>query len=437
MKQHIKKILKYIDKQVIKFILSLNKHRNTVSEVRPENQNKKLLIECSDTYNTMYTTGIQRVVRNIITNLQKYAKDENLELTTVYLVHGTFVKVDLADKKMKHHGNSTLADMLARICIKLEVYKRLYTQGEIKIYEEDILLMLDGFWHTDIFPGISYAKKRGAKIIAMIYDLIPISHPDYVSVGLEQKFIDFFEKSPYYVDGYIAISKTVMLDVRNYLQLKQVDTSQYFFDYFYLGSDFKGVKENASDVRIEVSSVYHSNHSVYLVVSTIEPRKNHRYLFETFKKLWDKDVDVSLVIVGRVGWKTKELLAEMKQHDAYQKKLWIFNDMDDNELYYCYRHSKALLFPSFTEGYGLPIVESLQSGLPVLASDTPIHREVGGEMIDYFDIFDPNSLEGIILKIENNETILKYNDQNTITVYTWDDSAKKLLQKIMTHFDSK
>ena len=426
----IKNTLKYIDRRISKIVQYAIEKKVNRDIDRPIYQKKKLLIDCSFIYTTGLNTGIQRVVRNIINNIGKYAKENNLELVTVALVNGSIIKVDMTQKeKVMFNKKSKILNIIYKIKQKLQIHISSYREVET-VYKDDVLLMLDSTWHLDIWPSVKYAKKRGVKIIGVTYDLIPISHPQFCDDNLVKLFADWYDKSLLYFDGYIAISKTVMLDVQKYLISKDVDISKYSFDYFHLGSDFKEIEKDNSKVRENLQILYNTNKSIYLIVSTIEPRKNHRYLFETFKKLWTLGIDVTLVIVGRVGWKTEDLIGEMKTHEEYQKRLWIFNDLDDNELNYCYKNSKALLFPSFVEGYGLPIIESLQNNLPVLASDTPIHREVGKDMIDYFDIQDPKGLINKIQVIEKDGIQLKKVDITKVSVLTWSESSKELMKAI-------
>lgn len=423
----IKNILKYIDigiSKIIQYAIIIKMHK---SINRPKNQQRKLLIDCSYIYTSGLNTGIQRVVRNIINNIGKYTKENNLELVTVLLANGSIIKVDINQKDNIPKNKSKLLNIVKQ---KLENYITSYQEVE-KIYKDDILLMLDSTWHLDIWSSIKYAKRREVKIIGITYDLIPISHPQFCDEHLVKLFSQWYDKSLLYFDGYISISKTVMLDVQKFLKGRNIDISRYSFDYFHLGTDFKEIEEDVSKVRKTLQNLFKSNKSIYLIVSTIEPRKNHKYLFETFKKLWKVNIDVTLVIVGRVGWKTENLIAEIKKHEEYQKRLWIFNDLDDNELIYCYNNAKALLFPSFIEGYGLPIIESLQKGLPVLASDTPIHREVGKDMIDYFDIFKENSLFNKIRDIEQNKIKMKIPNREKIKIYSWSQSSEELLMKVL------
>ncbi|MGB1237129.1 MAG: glycosyltransferase, partial [Pseudomonadales bacterium] len=105
------------------------------------------------------------------------------------------------------------------------------------------------------------------------------------------------------------------------------------------------------------------------------------------------------------------------------------------ELLYCYKQSKMLLFPSFVEGFGLPIVESLSNQLPVMASDTPIHREVGLDKIDYFSLDDPQSLSDKILDIEANGIPESLKIADDYRWMNWLESSQMLLEKIVKKED--
>ena len=82
----------------------------------------------------------------------------------------------------------------------------------------------------------------------------------------------------------------------------------------------------------------------------------------------------------------------LTSHPRHGTHLAHFGDLTDAELDHAYRHARALVFPSLAEGYGLPIVEALAAGLPVFASDIPVHREVGGSHCTYFDPHGPGDL---------------------------------------------
>lgn len=360
-----------------------------------------------------------------------------MELVTAALVNGAFVNIEQEELET-YRNQSRVANILQRVKRKIKLYFRSFFSGEM-LYEDDIVLMLDSSWHLHVWPSVAYAKQRGAKIIGVTYDLIPITHPQFCDDVMEHYFTEWYRQSIHYFDGYIAISKTVMQSLIDYLEIKNTVMQRYTFGSFTLGADFETHQTDTEDIRESLIVLYKKRPLIYLTVSTIEPRKNHRFVYETFKKLWANHFDTTWVVVGGSGWKTELLQQQMREDEAYQDKLWIFNDLNDAELRYCYQHSKALIFPSVIEGYGLPIIESLKNGLPVLASDIPIHREVGGERISYFDLSQPDSLVSLINDIESGSKPLKQVDRESVAIASWSESAEELLNKTiaMTNHTNK
>ena len=427
-KQALKAILRYIDSifarigsAVVKMI------RDSSRTPRPANQTQRLYIDATYIYSTNINTGIQRVVRNIIKHMEAHTHKRGIEFITAALVNGAFVKIEQEELKT-FQDQSNIASILQRVKRKIKLYGASFFKGEI-LYEDDILLMLDSSWHLHVWPSVDYAKQRGAKIIGVTYDLIPITHPQFCDDVMEHYFTEWYRQSMRYFDGYIAISQTVMQSLIDYFDRQNAVMQCYTFASFTLGADIDTDPTDTETARESLITLYQNRPSIYLTVSTIEPRKNHRFVYETFKKLWNNNFDTTWVIVGRSGWKTEALQQEMREDKAFQDKLWIFNDLSDAELHYCYQHSKALLFPSVIEGFGLPIIESLKNGLPVLASDIPIHREVGDEMISYFDLSQPDSLLSLIENIETGSAVLKQIDKESVTIASWDESADELLEK--------
>lgn len=446
---------------------------------------QKIFVDCSFlSYNPTLNTGIQRVVRKVVENLIVLSKEQEFEL---FLVDINNSKFDLMNYESlfvdpKANTQSTLKQKTSFKKIVIEYIKNIYfaikaliaaifphhsvkkflfasrnefglnylifkllnsiksiinpskqqvqTVNEPLISKDDILLLLDSTWHLDIWPSVKYAKKSGAKIVAVIYDIIPITHASFCDDYLVEVFKKWFDESLKNVDGYIAISNTVKKDLEGFLQKEFGErVKEKKFDYFLLGGDFNHTKDETSKVRDELESVF-ANHSTYFIVCTIEPRKNHKYLLDVFDSLWSKNLDVRLCIAGRVGWKVDELIKRIYSNSEYNKKLYCYHDLSDGELEYCYKNAKALLFPSITEGFGLPIIEALSHKLPVYASDIPIHREVGGDKIGFFDITNPQDLENKIIDIEKNGIKKELVPDDSYRWQSWKDSSQMLLEKI-------
>ncbi len=81
-----------------------------------------------------------------------------------------------------------------------------------------------------------------------------------------------------------------------------------------------------------------------------------------------------------------DFVEQLQKHSQYGKSLFWLNDATDTELAFCYRNARALVYPSIIEGFGLPLVEALYYGCPVLASDIPVFHEIGGDHCTYFSL---------------------------------------------------
>jgi glycosyltransferase involved in cell wall biosynthesis len=169
------------------------------------------------------------------------------------------------------------------------------------------------------------------------------------------------------------------------------------------------------------------------MVSTLEPRKNHGYLLDAFELLWKSGLNVNLLLIGKVGWKCKGLIKRILSHPEYNRRLFMLNRVADTELEYCYRMARCLLLPSFVEGFGLPLVEAMQRGIPAMASDIPVFREVGGDYIAYFDPFNPDTLSALVRQYEKNGQFPASKPLTEWTWLTWRDSTRQLLSKITRH----
>ena len=447
---------------------------------------KKIFVDCSYLYDhTELNTGIQRVVRRIIENLKILSKDNDFEVIPVrigndqflraeisdlYVIEDTPAKIDYKLKTKNYLKNiyKALRDLIAALFPYKKIHAFLYASREkfglsyivvrvliqpvkflffhkkninntqvqyeeerLSIKEDDILLLLDSTWYMNIWPTVKMAKENKAKVIAVIYDLIPITHSQFCDEFLVEVFKKWFYDSLNYVDGFIAISNTVKEDLISFLE-KEFGTKikNKKFDYFHLGSDFKYNNRKKLHTRPELRKMF-TVRPTYLIVCTVEPRKNHKFLLEVFDRLWQEGINVNLCIVGKVGWKVEDTINKINNHKLLNKNLFHWSDLNDEELLYCYKNSKMLLFPSVVEGFGLPIVESLTNHLPVLASDIPIHREVGQDKVDYFNLNNIDDLKNKLIEIEKNGIKKDKIPNSDYRWKNWYESTEMLLNKMI------
>ena len=166
------------------------------------------------------------------------------------------------------------------------------------------------------------------------------------------------------------------------------------------------------------------------MVSTIEPRKNHVYLLDAFDLLWAENTDAALCFVGKIGWKNEQLIERIRRHPQLGKRLFMWNDLNDRELEYCYLNARSLLFPSHVEGFGLPLVEAMQRKLPVMASDIPVFREIGGDAMAYFELSDPANLARLVRHYESSGAFPVEGDMSQWKWLTWKESTGQLISRV-------
>lgn len=431
--------------------------------------NGTIYIDCTNTVFTGLNTGIQRVVRNVIQRLPSDIEAERPKFVPVVAVMGGFYKfnADISKKLvwtkllslilsttrnllnnifMNKHSNGDwpvdvintkpdVSDIHGNIVFFIRkllpvafqfAYRAdgIITGKKINIKDNDVLFLSDAFWVKSLMEAICNINNSNFKLIILIYDIFAISHSDCVDNIIRTNYINCLNELMCKIDGVISISKSSLSDIQAYISNKK---SGVIFDYFYLGANFSFKGKISGNVRSELISLFDSD-STFLAVGTIEPRKNYGYLLDAFQQLWQQEPHINLCIVGRVGWKCEELMERVGNSQSFGERLFHFTDLNDDELEYCYNKSKAVIFPSIAEGFGLPLVEAMHYGKPVFASDILVFREVGKDYPIYFDLNDCRSLSFLIQNFENCQLTKKFEPQKCLS---WDESIDDLFKKLV------
>jgi alpha-1,2-rhamnosyltransferase len=290
------------------------------------------------------------------------------------------------------------------------------------------LVLVDSSWDYDIWPAALEFKRCGGIIVCVIYDLIPLSYPQYCDKALVRAFMSWINQAMRHADAFLCISRTTAESVNATVPLIAPERRiPPRVSYFWLGSELDGCRSGVDAVRPEVQRLTSGSRPFYLYVSTLEPRKNQAYALDAFELLWRRGIDATMVMVGRIGWQCDELMHRVRSHDEYGKRLLMFNDADDSELAWLYQHAHALLFTSIVEGFGLPIVEALQQGLPVFASDIPVFREIAKDGVTFVNLADPESLaNSLALDVASAAPRLP----GVISWLSWQESVTQFWQRL-------
>lgn len=155
-------------------------------------------------------------------------------------------------------------------------------------------------------------------------------------------------------------------------------------------------------LRPEVTAYLDDPRPFFTVIGTIEPRKNHLLLLNIWRQFAAEGIDMPrLCIIGKRGWENENIVDMLDRCEAIREYVREFGTLDDHEVQHLMRHAKALLFPSFIEGLGVPLLEAAALGVPCIASDIPVFREVAPPDTVFLDPLDgPGWKRAILSKIK-------------------------------------
>jgi alpha-1,2-rhamnosyltransferase len=293
--------------------------------------------------------------------------------------------------------------------------------------DRNVLLLLDSSWNSDIWPVTAELKLRGLEVVTIVYDLIPLTHPHTCVDHLHKIFKVWMAGNVAHSDAMICISQYIRDVVIQHVAATGGNRRNVPVSWFHLGSELDFVEggEAAAPIR---ESARDDGVCSFLMVGSIEPRKNHRLVFEAFKLLWAAGVKARFIVVGKRGWKTEDLVEEMQAHPEFGRQLFLFREATDTDVEWLYRHASALIMASEVEGFGLPVVEAAQRGLPVICSDIPVFRELAIPGTVYFPLGEALALAQAVRGF-----VAAYDPATARRVHpwmTWRDSTVQMLSRI-------
>lgn len=175
-----------------------------------------------------------------------------------------------------------------------------------------------------------------------------------------------------------------------------------------------------------VKEKYHLPNKYIMSLSTMEPRKNQKLLFQSFSDVADC-VDYDLVLVGRAGWNIDEIISDYSANS----RIHITGFVDDEDVACIYKNAMCFVFPSLYEGFGLPPIEALSLGTSVISSDAASMPEVLREQAIFFKSNDKQELSELLLNLEKNVGDMPHElDEFQKKNYRFDESARKILKII-------
>ncbi|WP_442755272.1 glycosyltransferase family 4 protein [Methylocystis sp. JAN1] len=374
---------------------------------RPALPAKRLLIDVTGTVKRDAGTGIQRVVKEVARVCHSGA---------VFDIPAFAVRCDA--------GRLYTAGVFAAALGGAESGP----DAEVEIAPGDRLLTLSDSWNAfeELAPVFDRIRAQGGEIVTCIFDLIPELYPHACHEVTVPRYRAWLRRALLESDAFLAISRTVAEELADYAKATGLPHRPGLkIGWFQCGADLAAPA--AQTPRDKIAAAVSGEAPVFLMVGTIEPRKGHRVALDAFDALWKQGVDARFVIVGRRGWFEEATVAAIRGHAECGRRLFWFDDVDDGELSYLYDRARALVLPSYAEGFGLPIVEAATRGRPVICSDIPVFREVGRDGVLYFRTNDPAALAAAIRAFLDGEESA---DPARALNVSWAQAARRVVEVV-------
>jgi len=271
-------------------------------------------------------------------------------------------------------------------------------------------------------PTGSLTKIKDTRYINTIYDLTPILHPETHGkiMILHYKYIlpRILKRS----DAIITVSYNTKRDL-----VKYYDIPEEKIKVIYLGVDeiFRPI-DNKEDYRTHLKKTFNISSPYFLYVGMIEPRKNLVRLIHAYNRLKKKGLPHSLVIVGAIGWKYKEIFQLVDSLDLHRSIIFT-GFVELNDLVTIYNCAEIFVYPSLYEGFGLPPLEAMSCGTPVVTSNTSSIPEVVGDAALLIDPYSIDSIVEGVNKVINDEELrstLREKGLKRVLEFNWKKTAE-------------
>lgn len=298
----------------------------------------------------------------------------------------------------------------------------------------------------DVFLGLDYSldairqhgnqlrqfRRDGGSLWFLVHDLLPFQRPEWFSRNTVIRYKAWLGILSCMADGFLCNSLQTESELKDVLATHYGLTSGYRTQVLPMG--YAPMKRDEGDT--EYKSMLRPNFDpslpFTLMIGTLEPRKGHADIIAAFDELWRRASSQRLVLVGRMGWKVDDLRDLILAHPEYGKKFLWFDDVGDEELFSFYENCSGVIIASYGEGFGLPVIEALSYGKPVLARDLAVFRIHEGKGVTYFPVDATTSVLSDTLAVWLTDV-----QANTITVTRptedWSDSAAIMLAAITSH----
>ena len=243
----------------------------------------------------------------------------------------------------------------------------------------------------------AWISRRGLRAVYLVHDLIPITHPEFCRPGEALKHEVRVRNALASAAGIIGNSRATLNDLAAFAAQRGLRMPPVLCAWISGSNPLKGLEPR----------ILERPH--FITIGTIEARKNHALLFRVWQRLIEDMGEQApiLLVVGQRGWEAEATIAWLDSHASPTGKIRELGRCNDQEVQRLLAGATALLMPSSVEGFGLPIIEALQAGTPVIASDLAVYRELAVDLPTYVPPNDELGWESAIRNFLNDGAELR------------------------------
>ena len=307
-------------------------------------------------------------------------------------------------------------------------------KGKNKLIFNQLLLCINLYkYKADAYVFLAFQSPllfKRKNIYNTVHDLVCWDCPETMKKTSEIYFKTMIKNAIKVSKGIITISE---FSTDRIVQKFNYDRKKMHLIYCGVSDDFRKFDINNQEVMQSVKEKYNLPDHYLLCLSTLEPRKNMGLLIEAYKCLVEEKVICNkLVLVGRKGWKIDKMIESIPE--GLRNNIIVTGFVEDKDLPYIYTCAKCFIFPSKYEGFGMPPLEAMAAGTPVISSDAASLLEVIGNSGVVFvseDIVDLKQKISDVFSMTDGEIRKIIIEQKSRSgLFVWSKEATKLLNII-------
>lgn len=357
--------------------------------------------------------GISEYVFELLRQFGKY-KSENLKFK-IYLKNNPLVHMPSANKNWEY---------------KIFGPKKMWTQFGLPLK-----LFLEKEKPDIFFTPTHYAPRFSP--ISTVISIMDLAYLKYPEMFTKKDLYQLKNWTSYSVKNAKLVFTISQSSKNDIIRFYNIDSQKIKVIYPGIKSESEIMKNKLSFK--EVSEKYNISKNFILFVGTLQPRKNITKLIEALSLLLNKDggihlnnKNLQLIIVGKKGWQYEEILSAPEKFGVTENVKFL-DFVSNDELDILYKNALVFCLPSLYEGFGLPVLEAMQKGCPVITSNVSSLPEAGGSAALYFDPNNTNDiankLEVVILNKKLRNEMIRQGYEH-IKKFSWDKSAKETLKAL-------